>query len=56
MVNTKIRLTILFAVEDGEAIYSPNKQANKKEKQQQQQKIPGFDYGFSSLLQNLGLN
>ena len=36
MVNTEIRLIILFAAKDGEALYS---------QQQQQQKRPGADCG-----------
>ena len=40
MVNTEIRLIILFAAKDGEALYS----------QQQQQKRPGADCGSDNEL------
>ena len=46
MVNTKIRLIIFFAVNDGEALYS-------QQKQDQQLTVVHI---MSSLLQNLGLN
>ena len=46
MLNTKIRLIILFAAEDGEAVYSQQKQDRKLTVVQI----------MSSLLQNSGLN
>ena len=46
MLNTKIRLIILFAAEDGEALYSQQKQDRKLTVVQI----------MSSLLQNSGLN
>ena len=56
MVNNKIRLTILFAVEDGEALYSQktNQTTTTKRKPQDMNLIVAQI--FSSLLQNLGLN
>jgi len=46
MVNTKIRLIIFFAAEDGEAIYS----------QQKQDRELTVDQTVNSLLQNSDLN
>ena len=46
MVNTKIRLIILFAAKDGEALYSLQKQDRDLT----------VAHIMSSLLQNLGLN
>ena len=46
MVNTEIRLTIFFAAEDGEALYS-------QEKQDMELTVAQI---MSSLLENLGLN
>ena len=46
MVNTEIRLIMFFAVEDGEALYS----------QQKQYLEPTAVQIMSSLLQNSGLN
>ena len=46
MVNTKIRLIIFFATEDGEALYS-------QQKQDQEQTVVQI---MNSLLQNSGLN
>ena len=46
MVNTEVRLIIFFAVEDGEALYSQQKQDLELTVAQL----------ISSLLQNLGFN
>ena len=46
MVNTEIRLIIFFAVKDGEALYSQQKQALELI----------VAHIISSVLQNLGLN
>ena len=46
MVNTKIRLIIFFAIEDGEPLYS-------QQKQDQELTVAQI---MSSLLQNSGLN
>ena len=46
MVNTEIRLIIFFATEDGEALYS---------QQKQEQELPVAQI-MSSLLQNSGFN
>ena len=50
MVNTKFRLIILFAVEDGEALYSQQK---KKKKKGQELTVAQI---MNSLLQNSGIN
>ena len=46
MVDTKIRLIIFFAAEDGEALYS----------QQKQDQEPTVAQIMNSLMQNLDLN
>ena len=46
MVNTKIRLIVVFATEDGEALYS----------QQKQDLVLTVAQIMNSLLQNLDLN
>ena len=46
MVNIKIRLIMFFAVADGEALHS----------QQKQDLVPTVAQNMSNLLQNLGLN
>ena len=44
MINTKIRLIIFFAVEDGEALYSKKKKKEKKERKNEKTR-PGADCG-----------
>ena len=39
MVNTEIRLIIVFAAKDGEALYSQQKQQKQKQQKQQKQKL-----------------
>ena len=45
MINTKIRLIIFFAVEDGEALYSKKKKKKRKKERKKEKTRPGADCG-----------
>ena len=53
MVNTEIKLIIIFVVEDGEDVYSQQKKKKKKKKHNLE---PTLAQIMSSLLQNSDLN
>ena len=55
MVNTEIRLIIIFAAEDGEVLYSQKK---KKKKKKRKKERPGADCGSDHqlLIENTHLN